>query len=55
MGGTDAGAVIGEYDVPGEIHYGAITSGAVTNVGAATVFATFGSVSKALVTAVPAV
>ena len=53
--GTDAGAIIGEYDVPGTIKYGETTAGTRTNLGAATVFARFGDVSKALVTAVPAV
>ena len=51
---TDAGAVIGEYDVPGAIAYGAITHGAVTNDGAAKVFAIFGGVTKPLTITVPA-
>ena len=34
IGGTTEGAIIGEYDVPKPIVYGAITAGDVTNVGA---------------------
>jgi len=55
VGSTEAGAEFGEYVVNGGIEYGKITEGAVTNDGAAKVFATFGGVTKPLTITAPLV
>ena len=54
VGDTVPGISLGEYVVDGAIEYGAITPGAVTNDGAAKVFAVVNNVAKQLTITVPA-